>query len=291
MTIASKGAIEFKPLKNIKIVKSGRSSDYIAPSFGFGCMYNCTYCYMKRHKPNGLVIFNNVTEILGAISSHAYFDTLDKPNQTDPDYVTYDISCNEDFARHSKHHLWRGIFEFFRDHPRAKATFATKQVPYEFLKLDPRRKVRIRFSLMPQEISDVLEPQTAPILERIQAVEDFIKAGYEVHLNFSPVIVYKDWEQDYRNLFDLVDTYVLSKDQVKAEVIFLTHNEDKHRYNLSKDLPGESLLWKPTIQEEKVSKLGGVNLRYKWQEKKQFIQTFKTIHNEVIPWNTIRYIF
>lgn len=289
MTRSSK--IEFGELKNIKIRESGRSADYIAPSFGFGCLYNCTYCYMKRHKPEGLKIFKNTQTILGVISSHAYFDTLDKPNQTDANYVTYDISCNEDFGRHAKHHLWKGIFEFFREHPRAKATFATKTTPFEFLKFNPRKKVRIRFSLMPQQISDDLEPGTDKILDRIKAVDHFIRAGYEVHLNYSPVVVYKGWEDDYRELFELVDTHITHKEEVLSEVIFLTHNEEKHRYNLSKNLSGETLLWVPPLQEQKQSKLGGINLRYKWDKKKNFIKTFKEIHNEVIPWNRIRYIF
>jgi len=48
-------------LKKVKrkamiIRESGRSSDFITPSFGFGCLYKCSYCYMRRHLPNGLTI-------------------------------------------------------------------------------------------------------------------------------------------------------------------------------------------------------------------------------------------
>ena len=34
--------------KTMKIRPSGRSSDYISPSFGYGCLLKCSYCYMKR---------------------------------------------------------------------------------------------------------------------------------------------------------------------------------------------------------------------------------------------------
>lgn len=30
--------------KSMVIRPSGRSTDYISPSFGYGCLYNCTYC-------------------------------------------------------------------------------------------------------------------------------------------------------------------------------------------------------------------------------------------------------
>ncbi len=42
--------------KTFTIRESGRSTDFITPSFGHGCLYDCSYCYMKRHKPDGLTI-------------------------------------------------------------------------------------------------------------------------------------------------------------------------------------------------------------------------------------------
>ena len=30
--------------KSFKIRPSGRSTDFISPSFGHGCLYNCSYC-------------------------------------------------------------------------------------------------------------------------------------------------------------------------------------------------------------------------------------------------------
>jgi len=277
--------------KSMKIRPSGRSSDFISPSFGYGCLFECSYCYMKRHKPEGLDVATNTNDILTAINNHAFFATVDKPNQTDPEYVTYDIACNEDFALHAKHHEWEKIFTFFRDHPVAKATLATKIVPDRFLTFDPKSKVRIRFSLMPQKISSILEPETASIEDRLRAVDRFIAAGYDVHLNFSPVVYYYGWENDYVELFHLVDELVDNKECVKAEVIFLTHNENKHIYNMNHGLPGEDLLWTPDVQEAKTSEYGGMNIRYKSGLKSDMIAVFKDLHGCIIPWNQIRYIF
>jgi len=94
-------------------------------------------------------------------------------------------------------------------------------------------------------------------------------------------------------LFEGVDAIVdrKYKDQVKAEVIFLTHNRNKHQYNISNHLTGEELLWNPQIQEDKISQYGGLNIRYKHDLKSQYINEFVQLHNEVIPWNHIRYIF
>ncbi len=279
--------------KAMKITFSGRSSDFISPSFGYGCLFDCSYCYMKRHLPNGLSIAKNPTHLLTEIDHHSMFEVVDKPNQTDPEYITYDISCNEDFALHAKYHDWKLIFGFFKTHARAKATFATKYVNNDLLEYNPERKVRIRFSLMPQVYSDQLEPETSTIEERLQAVGPFIEAGYDVHLNFSPVIVTDGWLQEYARLFqqvrDLIDYQYWGN--VKAEVIFLTHSQGKHEYNLEHALSGEELLWNPDIQEVKQSNNGENNIRYKRQFKNDYISDFKRLHRTIIPWCTIRYIF
>lgn len=280
--------------KSMEIRYSGRSTDYISPSFGFGCLFDCSYCYMKRHGKDGVTIAGNPDTILQAIDRHVHFYAdVEKPNQTHPHFITYDISCNEDFALHAKFHQWQTIFEFFRDHDLASASMATKTVPTRFLDFNPEGKVRIRFSLMPQRIADMVEPNTSKIADRIAAIDTFIDAGYDVHVNFSPVILYKGWEQDYAQLFTDLNNGIAhcNKDIVKAEVIFLTHQEGKHLKNLDEGRPAEHLLWNPSIQEPKNSQYGGANVRYKRGLKAQAINRFKAIHDEIVPWNTIRYIF
>lgn len=277
--------------KSIIIRPSGRSSDFITPSFGFGCLLNCSYCYMKRHVPQGLSIAENTQDILNAINKHSSKLPDKVPNQTHKKYWTYDISCNEDFALHAKYHNWQAIFNNFVFNNKILGTFATKIIPEVFLNYNPNNKIRIRFSLMPQSISNILEPNTPSILDRIKAIDLFIKAGYEVHINYSPVVMYKDWRKDYQDLFSLVNKNVVNKDKVLSEVIFLTHNKNKHLYNLENNIKGEDLLWTPNIQEDKVSQYGGKNIRYKRHLKYQGIKVFKELHNNIIPWNKIRYIF
>ena len=283
--------IEKVTRRSMLIRPSGRSTDFISPSFGHGCLYNCSYCYMKRSKPKGLTIATNTGDILTAINNHAFFTAVDKPNQTHAQFTTYDISCNEDFALHAKYHQWEKIFEFFRDHPIAMGSFATKYVNPDLTTFDPEGKVRIRFSLMPQRLADIHEPNTSKIIDRIKAIDAFIDAGYDVHVNFSPVILYKGWEKDYELLFDMLNDYVDYKSQVLAEVIFLTHNESKHFRNLDNHPETEKHLWVPKIQEVKKSQYGGLNVRYKAELKRKYINKFIDLHDKVIPWNNIRYIF
>lgn len=277
--------------KSMIIRPSGRSTDFITPSFGHGCLYNCSYCYMKRNKNKGLDIATNHREILQQVLTHSYFAEPEKPNQTHPKYITYDISCNEDFALHAKYHKWQEIFQFFVDQPNLMGSFATKYVNPDLLDFDPKGKIRVRFSLMPQNQADIHEPHTSKIIDRIKAINPFIEAGYDVHVNFSPVILYKNWEEDYELLFEMLNDYVDYKDQVYAEVIFLTHNKGRHEYNLKDNPESEQQLWVPHLQEEKTSQYGGANVRYERHLKSKYINKFKDLHKSIIPWNKIRYIF
>jgi len=273
--------------KSLKIKTSGRSTDYLTPSFIFGCGFNCSYCYCKRHIHSGLTAATNIEEILTEIDHHAWFADVEKPNQTHEEYITYDIGCNTDVALHYKHLEWNKVFDFFKQHPRAMGSFATKYVNEKLLDYDPEGKMRIRFSLMPQKYADILEPNTSSIIERINAISKFQDAGWDVHVNFSPVVVTNGWLDEYKGLFELLPV----NETVKAEVIFLTHNLGRHIFNLKNNPKGEDLLWRPEIQENKVSQYGGENIRYKRDLKAHYIKQWTQLHDEIIPWNTIRYIF
>lgn len=285
-------------LKSKEIRWSGRSSDFIAPSLANGCFGGCAYCYVDRHKKvNPITLFTNTDEILTTVDQHVLSQPWPKPaNQTDPHFYTYDIGCNSDIS--VDYDLSDGIrqsFAFYRDHTRAKATFATKFVNPAMLSFDPQRKVRIRFSLMPAEISKLVDVRTDSIEKRIATINDFYEAGYEVHVNFSPVIVYggKQWRTDYRELFRQLDAALRPdvKAQMKCEVIFLTHNQQQHQVNLAINPKAEELLWVPELQENKVSQYGGWNIRYQHQLKTKMVDVFERLLAEEIPWCQVRYSF
>jgi len=163
----------------------------------------------------------------------------------------------------------------------------------ELLDYDPQGKTRIRFSLMPAKIAKIVDVRTAPIPERIAAIDYFVAAGYEVHANFSPVILYEGWEADWRALFAEIDATLsdAAKAQLKCEIIMLTHNAGLHDVNLGWHPKAEELLWRPDIQEAKVSEGGGTNLRYRTGWKGQWLTRFKALLAETMPYCTVRYAF
>ena len=82
------------------------------------------------------------------------------------------------------------------------------------------------------------------IRDRIAAMDDFVEAGYEVHVNLSPVIVHETWLAEWAELLEQVadGTSARTRAQLAAEIVFLTHNEDLHEVNLGWHPKGEELL-------------------------------------------------
>lgn len=283
--------------KTTPVRLNGRSGDFIASSVASGCAMSCSYCYVPRRKgyTNPITTFVNMDDICKAIRRHAQRQgPKTKANQVDPQYWVYDIGENSDCSVDAAiSDNIKDLVALFRDLPNAKASFATKFVNHDLLDYDPQGKTRIRFSLMPQHIAKVVDVRTTPIAERIAAVNDFVDANYEVHLNFSPVIYYEHWRADYRELFRQIDD-VLSpraKAQVKAEVIFLTHNEQLHEVNLRWHPKGEEWLWRPDLQEAKTTTAGGDAVRYRHGWKGKLVGTFRALLAKEMPYCPIRYAF
>ncbi|MBL7258686.1 spore photoproduct lyase family protein [Paractinoplanes lichenicola] len=283
--------------KTLAARPNGRSADFIAPSTANGCAMACAYCYVPRHKgySNPITVFANIDRIEGYLKRHAAKQGVKPaPNECDPVAWVYDIGENSDCsvdARISDN--VRDLVTLFRWMPNAKASFATKHVNRDLLEWDPQGRTRIRFSLMPQRDAKLLDIRTSPIAERMAAIDDFVAAGYEVHVNFSPVVVRDGWLEDWAVLLDELDAAIgpAARQQLAAEVIFLTHNRDLHQVNLGWHPKAEELIWRPDLQQPKRSQNGSWNVRYRTGAKGEYVAALVGLIGERLPYCRVRYAF
>jgi hypothetical protein len=83
-----------------------------------------------------------------------------------------------------------------------------------------------------------------------------------------------------------------AKRQLAAEIIFLTHTEELHDANLRWHPKGEEILWRPDLQENKISQASGERvLRYKRDLKRPLVAEFKALLAEQMPYCRVRYAF
>ncbi|MFC9795532.1 spore photoproduct lyase family protein [Streptomyces sp. NPDC127584] len=283
--------------KSFGVRPNGRSADWIAPGLSNGCAMACAYCYVPRRKgfANPITVFTNVDRVLAAIGRHiAKAGPKDTPNQCDPDAWVYDVGENgdcsvDDLISDNTADLIRA----FRRWPTAKASFATKFVNPDLLRLDPRGRTRIRFSVMPPDDSRLLDIRTSPVADRLAAAADFLDAGYEVHFNLSPVVIRPGWEQAWADLLRTMDDVLARrvKEQAAAEIILLTHNQDLHQVNLGWHPRAEDVLWRQDIQQPKRSENGSWNVRYRVATKAEAVDTLIRLIQAHAPWLRVRYAF
>lgn len=284
-------------LKSPRCRPNGRSSDFIAPSLSNGCAMSCAYCYVPRRKgyANPISVFVNTERVLGTLERHVHKQGLKlEPDQCDPEAWVYDLGENSDLgvdALVSSNP--RRAVELFRELPSAKASFATKFVNRDLLDWDPQGRTRIRFSLMPPALSRLVDVRTTPVAERLAAIDDFVTAGYEVHVNLSPVIVHDGWLESWDELLGELDAAAgpAAKAQMAAEVIFLTHNEGLHEVNLAWHPRAEEVLWRPGVQEAKRSQNGQRNVRYRRDLKRRYLDDLLALVHRRTPWLRVRYAF
>ena len=283
--------------KSLTARPNGRSADFIAPSTANGCAMACAYCYVPRRKgySSPVTVFANIDKITGYLARHvARQGPKVTPDQVDPHAWVYDIGENSDCSLDARiSDNVRDLVELFRGLPTAKASFATKHVNRDLLSWDPQGRTRIRFSLIPARDAKLLDIRTTPIAERLAAIDNFVAAGYEVHVNLSPVVVRDGWLDDWAELLDQLDDAVgdRAREQLAAEVIMLTHNDRLHEVNLGWHPKAEDLLWRPDLQQPKRSQTGGWNVRYRTGDKGRYVTTLTDLITTKLPYCRIRYAF
>lgn len=263
---------------------NNNSANCIAPNVIYGCFGGCvnTYCYMSRYNGTRVFVNENVDEIFNSVVE--WEKTYIKvPDQQDPRYTMVDIACNSDLVLMQKH-MPIPLYDYLRmydKHENLNSTMATKYP--ELLTLDVssfNKKPRVRVSVMPQKYSDVLEPKMSKIVSRLEDINRLKELGWEVHINYSPVIFVKDWVKQYDGLFSDVKNIA---GENKCEVIALTN----HKSQMVRSSPEaqEMMKWSSEIKNKQ-----GV-MRYPLSYKGRWIEEFKELYSSYFNLDTIRYIF
>lgn len=207
--------------KTHRYVSNQKSSDFLVPYTSSGCSAMCLYCYLvcNYNKCSYLRLFVNREEMLQKLIRTAGNAGRD---------LTFEIGSNSDLVLEN---TITGNLEWtipnFARHERGFLTFPTK---FDFveplLNLDHRERVIFRMSMNPQEIITRTEFGTAPLADRIRAVNRMCGAGYRVGILIAPVILLENWKQLYGELLDCMEAELSEKvkKEMFLEVILMTYS-------------------------------------------------------------------
>ena len=300
-----------------KLDPNGRSTDFLPSNMlTQNCRFNCTYCYRMRHDLADFPkIYDDVYRFVDLVKetisnkekSRAFFKSLNKKDleqyrdKKHGPYITFDIGCDSDVTldnQITEHSNYPGhiidIINQVAEIPEAMLSFATKSTELDtFVRHVKNPKMcRIRLSLMPEWQRQILELNTAKIIDRIEAINKLVNAGFEVHINLSPIVITKSFVKDYGDLLSLLNEKLneKAKAQLAYEIIFLTHSEKlfdfvqqfapkAHQMMVNNQFPLE-----PKPNKENV-------LSYSPEDKKTYKQIMETLIKKHTPYARIRYMF
>jgi len=181
-------------LKKCPCTARAVSCGYNILNIGFGCVYECNYCFLQEYQNSpGIIIPANLDDFflrLKKIKKHSPgifgFRRIGSGEFTDSlslDWIT-GFSCQ--------------IIDFFKKLPKMFFEFKTKSNNIQnILNSKPQKNIVISWSLNPKKVIAENEFYTATLQERISAAVACASAGFKVGFHFDPVIYYAGWQKDY----------------------------------------------------------------------------------------------
>ena len=172
--------------------------NYFVINFASNCPMDCGYCYLQEYLAENpaLKVFSNIDDLLNEarelLSKHrSFFFRIGTGEITDSLALDPYIGFT------------REVVPFFAEQPNVLLELKTKSDSVDgLLKMDPKDRVVVSWSMNPQRIIDSDEGGTASLAERLGAARRCQDAGYRLGFHFDPMIEYPDWENDYREMVD-----------------------------------------------------------------------------------------
>jgi spore photoproduct lyase len=207
--------------KTHKYTPNQKVSDFLVPYTSSGCSAMCLYCYLvcNYNKCSYLRLFVNREQMLDKIIKTA--------GKADKD-LTFEIGSNSDLILENTitgNLEW--TIENFAKKERGFLTFPTKfQMVDPILPLNHKGRIIARMSVNPQQIIEKVEFGTAPLDERITALNKLEEAGYSVGLLIAPIVLTDGWKEFYADLIAQLEDKLQPKTRKKLfiEIIFMTYS-------------------------------------------------------------------
>lgn len=179
---------------------AARCCGYHLLNLGFGCGFECTYCFLQGYQnAPGIILPANIEDYFRNFVPPAAGSSLfDQPRVGSGEFT--DSLIFDDLTAFSPL-----IVEFFRARPGVSFEFKTKSANVGNLLAAPSApNVVVSWSVNPQKMIDENEFYTASIDERLAAARECADAGYGVAFHFDPVIRYTIWRDGYAEVIERI---------------------------------------------------------------------------------------
>lgn len=178
--------------------------NYYVLNIQTNCDLDCHYCILQGYINNDRIsIYRNIDDALTEVEK--FLKTRqDKFYRIGTGELTDSLSL--DYTTNSS----LTLVPFFGQFKNALLELKTKSNKIDnLLKLKSESNIVISWSLNPQSIIGAYEKRTASLTERLKAAKRCSQAGYSIGFHLDPVILYPDWETEYKDLINQIFKFIL----------------------------------------------------------------------------------
>ncbi len=189
--------------KKCPCTKCASSCGYHIFNLGFGCIYECSYCYLQEYTNTpGIILPANLEDFFNAFSAYKR-DGMRMGSGEFTDSLALDKWTGYSFE----------LIEFFNKHPKVTFEFKTKSVEIDnLLKTEHSGNIVVSWSLNPQAVIDENEFFSSSLEERLTAAKRCAVSGYKVGFHFDPIIYFSGWQDEYGRLIEELFSRIQPKD-------------------------------------------------------------------------------
>jgi spore photoproduct lyase len=173
---------------------------YLVANFASNCPFDCSYCFLQEYLANNPAVkaFTNVGDALEEI------DAILRAH-TGRSFRIGTGELADSLALDPLTGLSSHLVRFFAERPNALLELKTKSdCVGELLKVDPKGRVVVAWSVNPPEVIESDEPGTASLDARLAAARRVQGAGYRLGFHFDPLVEIEDWEAGYRRTVEAI---------------------------------------------------------------------------------------
>ncbi len=184
-------------------------------NLSFGCIYECTYCYLQEYTNSpGLIFSANVESFLALLPAYTKSAAARRWQQGPYTRIgTGEFSDSlmlDDVTQYST-----PLIEFFNSRRDCIFEFKTKSSNIgNLLRAEHGGNIVVAWSLNPQRMIDENEFYTAPLSERIDSARRCVEAGYRVAFHFDPILYYDGWDDEYSAVVEMLFSEIRPRDVV-----------------------------------------------------------------------------
>jgi spore photoproduct lyase len=189
--------------KHCPCTRAAAPCGYHIFNLGFGCPYECTYCYLQE--------YTNCPGIVLPANIDAYFDVFAKYKRPRMRIGTGEFTDSLALDHITQYSI--PLVDFFSKNPGITFEFKTKSSNIGNL-LGQRHSgnIVVSWSLNPADIIRENEFFAALLEDRLKSALECSRAGYKIGIHLDPIIYYKGWERAYKALVNrLFDALGASK--------------------------------------------------------------------------------